>query len=273
MHKISVKGILRKMESRLNDPVLYDMPVGDQRVQMNELLDQTITINFLDEIYCIRCGRKTSKSFFQGFCFPCFRDAPETAPCIIHPEKCRAHEGVARDMKWAAQNCLQPHVVYLALTSGLKVGVTRESQIPTRWIDQGAVQAVQIARTPNRFLAGEIEVFLKKYYNDKTQWQQLLNKKTLPAVNLDEEKMRAIELLPEEFRIYSTPNLNINYINYPFKPAENKYKSVNFEKTATVSAKLTGIKGQYLLFDNNLALNIRRHGGYLVDVIFERKNY
>ncbi len=164
------KGLLRKMSTKLDTPVEYQLNIGESQIAMNELIGKFIRIEWAGVIHCLKCGTKTVKSFSQGFCYPCFRDAPEAAPCIMRPELCEAHLGNARDMEWSKENCLAPHYVYLAISSNLKVGVTRHSQVPTRWIDQGASRAIKFARTPNRQLAGLIEVDLKQYMSDKTSW-------------------------------------------------------------------------------------------------------
>ena len=152
------QGVLLKMHGKLGDEVSYYLPLGPDIINMNELLGEPIELEYQGVIHCIRCGRVTRKSFAQGFCYPCFTRAPETSECILRPELCRAQDGESRDMKWSEEHCLQDHFVYLAISSGLKVGVTRSSQVPTRWIDQGAWKAIRLAKTPNRFLAGQIEV-------------------------------------------------------------------------------------------------------------------
>ena len=161
-------GNIKKMESRHGGPICYHLPLGDHRVEMNALIGKELNLDYHDKINCIRCGRETRKSFAQGFCYPCFTTAPETEECVLRPELCQAHKGIARDMEYAQKHCLSEQVVYLSLTSGLKVGVTRHTQVPTRWIDQGAVKAIELARTPNRFYAGLIEVALKAHIQDKT---------------------------------------------------------------------------------------------------------
>ena len=154
-------GTLLKMETKLVNPIEYELPSGDELIYMNPLIGKYIALKWLKEIYCVACGRKTNKSFAQGFCYPCFLNAPETSECIFRPELCRAQDGIARDMEWAENHCLQDHIVYLAISSGIKVGVTRSGQIPTRWIDQGAWQAIKLAKTPNRYTAGLIPEILK----------------------------------------------------------------------------------------------------------------
>ncbi len=169
-----VQGNILKMQTVLNDPVSYYLPIGGNELYMNEMIGNNILLEYLGEIHCIRCGRKTSRSFFQGYCYPCYTSAPETEVCVLNPELCRAHLGEARDMEYAKGHCLIEHVVYLSITSGIKVGVTRNTQVPHRWIDQGAVMAIEMARTPNRYLAGLAEVSLKVYVGDKTNWRGML---------------------------------------------------------------------------------------------------
>src|SRR3972149_10601342 len=171
---MKITGQIIKMRAGLNDPVQYQLPIGDERIDMNALIGKRITLKYNNEIRCISCGRRTKTSFAQGFCYPCFISSPEVSECIIRPELCQAHNGIGRDMEWERKHHLQEHFVYMAHTSGIKVGVTRSTQVPTRWIDQGASEAILFAKTPNRYLAGCIEVCLKKHVSDKTQWQRML---------------------------------------------------------------------------------------------------
>ena len=75
-------GNIRKMESSYGDLIRYHLPLGDQKVEMNRLIGREISMDFLHKINCIRCGRETSKSFAQGYCYPCFTTAPETEECV-----------------------------------------------------------------------------------------------------------------------------------------------------------------------------------------------
>jgi len=259
------KGILLKMITELKEPVGYILPIGETRVGMNDLIGKPISISYHHEIYCIRCGRKTNQSFHQGYCYPCFRTAPETDDCILKPEMCRAHEGISRDMEWSKDHCLTEHVVYLAISSGLKVGVTRISQIPTRWIDQGASYAIKIAQTPNRYLAGLIEVNLKKNFADKTNWRNMLTNKIDTETRLTEQKDRARELVKKEFKSYFIDDNSIVEIQYPVIEYPQKVNSLSFDKEEVITGKLIGIKGQYLIFEDGNVLNIRKHNGYLVE--------
>jgi hypothetical protein len=245
------QGNILKMSAVLENPVQYQLPIGKDLVPINQLLGQELSLKFTDEINCIHCGRNTNKSFGQGFCYPCFISAPEASECVLNPELCRAHEGISRDMEWSEGHCLTDHYVYLAVSSVVKVGVTRSSQIPTRWIDQGASRAIKLALTPNRYLAGCIEVELKKHMSDKTSWQKMLKNEIDLEVVLEDEKQKAWEIIEIKYPV----------LNYPVK-----VKSMTFDNLKTYTGKLTGIKGQYLIFEDSNVINIRRHSGYKIEL-------
>ena len=259
-------GTLLKMETKLEKPIEYELPIGDELVYMNNLIGKYIVFKWEKEIYCVACGRKTSKSFAQGFCYPCFLSAPETSECILRPELCQAQDGIARDMDWAENHCLHDHFVYLAISSGVKVGVTRSVQIPTRWIDQGAWQAIRLAQTPNRYTAGLIEVVLKQYISDRTQWQRMLKNQLIEGVDLKEKKKEMIAHLSPELQDYESEENKITEINYPVNEYPEKVKSLSFDKLEEITGRLWGIKGQYLIFDDGTVLNMRKHTGYLVEL-------
>jgi hypothetical protein len=264
-------GILRKMEvenlglENLIEPK-YSIRFDNELVEINQLINKKIEIRFLEKIFCIKCGRNTKKSFGQGYCYPCFISAPETEDCVLRPELCRAHEGVARDMDFAKEHCLIDHFVYLAWTGGLKVGVTRHHQIPTRWIDQGATRAIKLCRTPNRFSAGQIEVELKKIFADKTNWQAMLKGEKDNSTKLLGEKAKALEFINGKGFSY-IPEADSEYsIIYPIVEFPVKVKSHSFDKELIFNGTLMGVKGQYLLLNGGKVLNIRNHGGYMVEI-------
>jgi hypothetical protein len=262
-------GPLRKMNTKLGEEVNYELPIGDDLVNMNQFIGKEITLNYEHRIECVKCGRVTVKSFNQGFCYPCFRDAPEAADWIIKPELSRAHLGIEdRDLAFEKSVQLKPHVVYLSLTSGMKVGVTRDTQVPTRWIDQGAVKAIKLAETPNRYLAGMIEVSLKDHMADKTNWRKMLMN-VFPDVDLIEKKNATKMLLAEEYHQYISKTDEIVDINFPVIDYPVKVKSIGFDKVPDFTGVLKGIKGQYLLFENGIVMNIRKHGGYVVSLSTE----
>ncbi len=261
---MEIKGIIRKMTAASGDRVQYQLPLGEVSVEMNALIGSHVEMVYQGRIHCIRCGRETRKSFAQGYCYPCFTTAPETEECVLRPELCRAHEGVARDMSYARSHCLIEHVVYLSMTSGLKVGVTRNTQVPTRWIDQGAVAAIELARTPNRFEAGRMEVALKSMVSDKTNWRRMLAEVIPVSDELLREKERLISGLPEEMEAYISPDQEVTMLSYPVMQYPTKLKSFNFDTDPVVSGVLTGIKGQYLIFSGGGVINLRKFGGYEV---------
>ncbi len=253
------------MKTSLEEPVEYRLPIGDDLLNMNELIDTDITLEFDGSIVCIKCDKPTNKSFGQGFCYPCFRSAPEASECVLRPELCRAHEGEARDMEWAKRNCPQEHVVYLAKSSVIKVGITRGTQVPTRWIDQGASEALVFARTPNRYTAGLVEVAMKSYMTDRTNWRRMLKNEINPD-DLVERKLEVSGKLDPSLREFVTEDDTTVVIDYPVITFPEKVKSVGFDKLPRIEGKLLGIKGQYLLLDDDRVLNIRKHQGYLIHV-------
>jgi len=251
------------MKGVASNPVSYTVSLEGKDIVLNNFIGKKIQLEYLNKINCIACGRETKTSFFQGFCFPCFSTLPETDTCVMQPETCRAHEGISRDMDWSNSHCLVDHIVYLALTSTVKVGVTRESQVPIRWIDQGAWKVIKLARTPNRHLAGLIELELKSIYTDKTSWQKMLKDIRDESIDLLDEKGNAWEALMPELQGYVIEDDDITEIIYPVNQYPDKVKSVNFDKASSIEGVLTGIRGQYLIFDDNQVFNVRRHNGYL----------
>jgi hypothetical protein len=258
-------GTIKKMRTGLKDIIQYFLPVGKDEIALNELLGKNIQLSYQHEINCIRCGKRTKTSFAQGYCYPCFITAPETEDCVLRPELCRAHEGIARDMEYAANHCLINHIVYLADSGGLKVGVTRNTQLFTRWIDQGASSVIRVAETPNRYIAGLIEVALKSHFTDKTNWRIMLTNKIHNRPGLMEMKIRAAELLPEDFKNYVSKNDEKVQLHYPVIQYPEKVMATGFDKNSVISGKLIGIRGQYMIFENGIVLNIRKYGGYSVE--------
>jgi hypothetical protein len=258
-----MEGQLHRMMVSLADTVCYKLKMSEL-VTMNNYLNRKIKFSFSGIITCVSCGKRTKTSFNQGFCYDCFRSAPESAECIIRPELCRAHLGEGRDLEWEERNHNQRHFVYLASTDTVKVGVTRTTQVPTRWIDQGAHQAIILAETPNRYQAGVLEVALKSYFTDKTNWRKMLRNELDTSIDLVEEKWKLDELLPSDLTQFFADNDEVTTINYPVLQFPDKIKTVSFDKEPTIEGMLLGIKGQYLLLDGDRVLNIRKHTGYHV---------
>ena len=255
-------GQSRKMKTTIGDPIRYTLRLGDNTVELNPYIGKEIQLSFSGKITCIECGRVTRKSFAQGFCFPCMRNSPQNSECIIRPELCRGHLGEGRDIEWEQKNHVCEHVVYLAVSSDIKVGVTRSDQVPTRWIDQGASQARILARTPHRCAAGEIEVALKDAFTDRTSWQKMLKNDVLEDPDWDAALELARNTIPASHQQYWAADDEVLNLQFPVLEYPEKVKSVSFDKTKLIEGTLLGIKGQYLLFDENRVLNIRKHNGY-----------
>lgn len=274
---MQIKGELRKMPVHLNHDNLVEYQLlfyhTNQKTELsvlaNDFIGSQITFKFTGNIYCISCGIKTVSSFNQGFCYNCFKNSPESAECIIRPELCRAHEGIGRDVAWEQINHNQPHIVYLAATDAIKVGITRKTNIPARWIDQGASEAIILAETPNRYEAGIIEVALKSTFVDKTNWRTMLTNQIDTSIDLESKKWELEEILPNDISQYISDEDQLTPINYPVIQFPEKVSSVNLEKQPEITGKLMGIKGQYFLFENGKVMNIRRHTGYEVEFIVE----
>ncbi|MDX1489786.1 MAG: DUF2797 domain-containing protein [Pseudohongiellaceae bacterium] len=262
------------MHTRLDSPVSYALPLGDTKVGMNALLESTIRLSFTGQINCTHCGRNTNKSFNQGYCYPCFQSLAQCDSCIIHPEKCHYDAGTCREPSWGEKFCMQDHIIYLANSSGVKVGITRATQVPTRWIDQGAVQALAIMRVRSRLQSGTLEVMFKQHIADKTNWRDMLkgcDHETDLAAQRDalfEQCEQEISEMEQRFGFHAISRLthvDPVAISYPIVEYPEKIKSLNFDKDPIVEGTLLGIKGQYLIFDNGV-INMRRFGGYNIEL-------
>lgn len=269
-------GTVRKMVTSLEAPVSYQLPIGDSLLAINDLLGKEITIEFSGTIICTSCGRKIKKSFNQGYCYPCFKRLASCDQCIVRPEICHYHKGTCRDPDWAKSFCFQPHIVYLANSSGLKVGVTREEQIPTRWIDQGATQALPIYLVGARRDAGRLESIIRQTVSDRTDWRKML-KGSPEKLNLLQEKNRILSAIRSEIRnetaqkdfdnFLELENSNPVEICYPVEKYPSKVTALNLDKTSLVKGRLWGIKGQYLILDKGV-LNVRKIGGYEISISY-----
>jgi hypothetical protein len=268
--KIIAQGTLRKMKSRLEQPVSYRVPLGDEEVSLNPLLKKKIRLEYTGTIHCVHCNRKINKSFNQGYCYPCFQKLAQCDSCIIHPEKCHFDQGTCREPSWGERYCLQDHIVYLANSSGLKIGITRATQVPTRWIDQGATQALAIMRVRSRLQSGTLEVMFKKHVADKTNWREMLKGDAIPLDMLAESKLLIekckveIQEVEDRFGFFAITILNgiqPVLISYPVEIYPEKVTSFNFDKQPEIESELVGIKGQYLIFEDGV-INLRRFSGY-----------
>ena len=258
---MTYEGVLSKMQTEFSNPIQYYLVFENSFLNVNQLLDKDVEISFTG-YQCLNCTKK-KKIFRQGFCYDCFYSSPAVGDWIMKPELSTAHLGIAdRDLAYEEKVQLQPHVVYLALSSEVKVGVTRKTQVPTRWIDQGAECAVAIMEVPNRYLAGITEVALKNHFADKTNWRKMLTN-DISSIGLLEERLKLADLIPLETREYfDSDNADLHEINYPVLEYPNKITSLNLDKTPNYKGKLTGIKGQYLIFQDGTVFNVRSFEGY-----------
>ncbi len=269
---VRITGILQKMSVENTCPVTYRLSLGGQPLVVNDYLGQDIEMVFSGRILCLACGRQTRKSFQQGYCYPCFRKLACCDLCIVRPELCHFSAGTCRQPQWGQQHCMTDHIVYLANSSGTKVGITRATQLPTRWIDQGADCALAIFSVPNRLVSGQLEVAFKAHIADRTDWRKML--KGSPAVvalrEIRDQLVAKIDdgllELRKQHRITFLGDADIVPIVYPVAQYPEKIKALNFDKTTTISGCLQGIKGQYLLLDSGV-LNIRKFAGYEITLI------
>lgn len=262
---MTYEGVLSKMQTEFGQPIQYYLVFENSFLNINQILDKQIEINFLG-YQCLNCSKK-KKIFRQGFCYDCFYSSPAVGDWIMKPELSTAHLGIQdRDLVYEEKVQLQPHIVYLALSSEVKVGVTRKTQVPTRWIDQGATQAISIVEVPNRYLAGITEVALKNHYADKTNWRKMLQNDVVP-IDLISERLKVENLIPTEVRDYFySQKIDLYEMHFPVLEYPKNIKSLSLDKTPFFQGKLKGIKGQYLIFEDNTVFNVRSFEGYEVKI-------
>jgi hypothetical protein len=279
---ISAIGAVEKLTAQLdsNNVVQYQLPLAaineegeKQSIALNALIGKEISLHFHNKIACKHCGKTTKKSYSQGFCYPCMTKLAQCDMCIMKPETCHHHLGTCREPQWGEQHCMVDHYVYLSNTSALKVGITRHTQIPTRWIDQGATQALPIFKVSTRLQSGLVETALAEFISDKTNWRAMLKGSNEPI----DLKAQAKELVPHiEQRLADVAlkfgddavqllDENVVEINYPVSEYLTKISSFNFDKTPTVSGILLGIKGQYLIFEHGV-INMRKFTSYQISI-------
>ncbi len=261
------------MRAVLASPLQYFLPLDNEQIPLNDYIGKAISLRYQGEIHCIACGRRTNRSFNQGYCYPCFQSLAACDMCIMKPETCHYHLGTCREPRWGEAHCMQSHYVYLANSSGLKVGITRGSQIPTRWIDQGASQALSIFRVSHRLLSGKIEMALKSHVSDRTDWRKMLQSRpaALDLVQRRDELLSAAKDALTPIRDEHEADMEFLRseqplsIAYPVAAYPTKIKSINLDKTPLFAGTLQGIKGQYLILDMGV-MNIRKFAGYRVSL-------
>jgi len=271
-----LRGNLRKMIATDEQPVAYTLPLGNERLPVNPLLGKTLRLVYSGRIQCDGCGQLTKKSFNQGFCFRCFSTLAQCDLCIVKPELCHFAKGTCREPEWGQAHCMQPHYVYLANASGLKVGITRGNQIPTRWLDQGAVQALPVIQVQSRHHAGLVEVAFKKHISDRTDWRKMLKGEPethdLAAQREDlfsrcEKDLASVSEGGVENSLTRLAKEAVRTFVYPVLTYPTRVTALNLDKTSTVEGTLLGVKGQYLIFDTGV-LNVRKFAGYDVEIFF-----
>ncbi|HAK53369.1 MAG TPA: DUF2797 domain-containing protein [Gammaproteobacteria bacterium] len=255
-----------------NDPIDYYLKLDDERLHLNPHIGANVTLTWTGTITCISCGNETRKSYSQGHCYPCFKKLASCDLCVVSPERCHYDAGTCRDPDWGESFCMQQHLVYLANSSGIKVGITKEANLPTRWIDQGAVQAIPVIAVQTRQQSGFVEVAFKNHISDKTQWQRMLK---ADAPHIDMQKIRddllatiepELDALRQRFGIQAIQPLtgDTQIFHYPVQQYTTKVSSMSFDKTPDVGGALLGIKGQYLIFDTGV-INLRKFTGYEIE--------
>lgn len=271
-----VSGNLSKMQTRLQDGrVYYSLELGGQNIDLNALLGRSVRLSFAAQIHCVACGRKTNKSFNQGYCYPCFSTLAQCDVCIMSPEKCHFQAGTCREPAWGEEFCNREHFVYLANSTGFKVGITRGTQLPTRWLDQGAVQGLPVARVATRQISGLLETIFKQHVADKTNWRALL-KGDAPELDIAAKRDELFALCHAEIhdlqqrfgleKVQMLNNASETRIAYPVSQYPQKINSHNLDKENVLQGILSGIKGQYWILDNTV-INIRKYSGYHVELM------
>jgi hypothetical protein len=259
-----MEGNILKMKTELKDVVQYHLPIGNELIHMNPLIGNKLSLSFDGKINCIETGESIKKTFGQGFSFKSFRTLAKCDMCMVRPETCHYEDGTCREPKWGEKHCFIPHYIYLSVASGLKVGITRETNLPFRWMDQGATSALPILKVKDRLTSGLIEIELSKSYADKTNWRKML-KGDIPPVDLYQVREEIFENFGNLIDDYEAEDLEEDTLDiiYPIESVPEKITSMSFDKLPVIEGVLTGIKGQYLIFDKGV-LNIRKHNGYSI---------
>jgi hypothetical protein len=272
------QGNVRKMQITTNNDNLaqYELPIGDSSIHMNCLIGEKIKLQYAGVIHCGHCGTKTKKSFNQGYCYRCLMKLAQCDICIIKPELCHYDAGTCREPQWGEANCLSDHFVYLANTGTVKVGITRHvtDGVSSRWLDQGATQAIAIMRVQNRLTSGLVETAFKSFIADKTNWRTMLKSQPdrVDLVSLKESLLEQVEgdldEIIEEYGfqaidIVDSPSIDIHY---PVQQYPEKVKSINLDKDLGFEGTLLGMKGQYLMLDGGRVINIRKYSGYALSI-------
>jgi hypothetical protein len=275
-----MRGFLRKMSSqvpeggcRTDAPIEYFLRLNDEAIPLNPHIGTNITLRYTGTIECINCSRVIKKSYSQGYCYPCFKKLAQCDLCIVSPERCHFDAGTCRDAEFAQNFCMQPHIVYIANSSGIKVGITKQENLPTRWVDQGAVQALPVINVMTRQQSGFVEEAFKNHISDKTQWRQMLQSEDR-HIDLIEARDKVMADVKQDLdtvihrfgvqAIQPIVDAEVQTFVYPVRQYPTRVVSLSLDKTREISGKLLGIKGQYLIFDIGV-INLRKFTSYEVE--------
>lgn len=272
---MAIVGKISKMIAAVATPAVeYVLPIGDEKIGLNDFLGKKFTLEFTGKIICSGCGKTIKKSYQQGYCFLCTQRLAQCDFCILKPERCHYHLGTCREPQWGESHCMTSHYVYLANTTGIKVGITRQSQVPTRWLDQGAISALPIIQVPTRRISGFVEVLLAEQVSDKTDWRKMLQGNILP-IDLYAERDHLLEKVSDGLQklkvtwgdaaIQLLKDQVVAHFDYPVLAYPKKITALSFDKTPLIEGTLLGIKGQYLIFDHGV-INIRKYTGYVLKI-------
>ena len=261
-NKLQVQLSLPSHQVHYQHPFIPDM-------KMNSLIGQVLQFQVSSCRQCQGC-EKNVKKIVAGYCYPCSKRLACCDLCILKPHLCHYEQGTCREPQWGLKHCFSDHYLYLSVTSGIKVGLTRASQFQTRWIDQGAVKAVLLAQLSSRYQAGVVEEYLSKTFDDKTNWRHLITGQISQLELLEERFEQAKFLIKEEKKFENFSYKLLDYhpveIHYPVEKFPQKAKTINLDKTSIFEDKLIGIKGQYLFFEELGALNMRKYQGYDINI-------
>ncbi len=262
-----VEGPLIKLVAEAGDTVSYTLQLDDENaasIALNSVISDGLEIRFLGRISCRFCKSITPKSYGDGYCYRCFMRLARCDLCVVSPDRCHYQQGTCREPQWGESFCMQPHIVYLANSSGPKVGITRNGYQIGRWLDQGACQAVPILAAATRQNAGLAEASLAKYLPDRTDWRRLVREDSEPVdlLVLRDKLRRTVSGLPQGITWLDEQPLSFNF---PVARYSHRVGRLRLDHTPVVSGNLLGIKGQFLLFEHGV-FNVRQHTSYHVRV-------
>jgi hypothetical protein len=256
-------GYLEKLKGTLlGNKVSYSLNFDNDNICIDSFVGKEVCIKVFAQIRCVGCRAPINKTFNQGFCYKCFITLACNDICMLKPETCHFQLGTCREPEWGKSNCFISHTIYLANSSGLKVGITRTRRKLQRWVDQGAVQAIPLFEVADRKTSGVAEVLLKEHYKDRTNWRKMLQNNQ-ENINLEEQREKALAFLPSDFPLVKS-NEPATTINYPVLSYLDKIKSLKIEQEP-LKEKLLGIKAQYFIFSSGV-VNLKKFYGHKIQI-------